>query len=178
MLSKLIMLSFFFYPLRNYYHALFALVMQGKLVQRCKHLLYCSVLSLGANVNTRRMSKPDMGSIFHIKKNQWNILVIGNYYVNYKNYQNLLLLTPSDTKRTLMHLLLFTNSAQRVYVLRVYANSIHFPCITSLVVLVLFESFKFLYFLEIAPTNTIFYSGMGITLADTVRIHFCFDFWF
>ena len=32
------------------------------------HLLYCSVLSLGGNVNTRRMSKPDMGSIFHIKK--------------------------------------------------------------------------------------------------------------
>ena len=42
--------------------------MQGKLFQKCTHLLYCSVLSLGANVNTRRMSKPDMGSIFHIKK--------------------------------------------------------------------------------------------------------------
>ena len=25
-------------------------------------------MSLGGNVNTRRMSKPDMGSIFHIKK--------------------------------------------------------------------------------------------------------------
>ena len=43
-------------------------VMQGKLFQKCTHLLYCSVLSLGGNVNTRRMSKPDMGSIFHIKK--------------------------------------------------------------------------------------------------------------
>ena len=42
--------------------------MQGKLFQKCTHLLYCSVLSLGGNVNTRRMSKPDMGSIFHIKK--------------------------------------------------------------------------------------------------------------
>ena len=42
-------------------------IMQGKLFQRCTHLLYCSVLSLGGNVNTRRMSKPDMGSIFHIK---------------------------------------------------------------------------------------------------------------
>ena len=41
--------------------------MQGKLCQKCTHLLYCSVLSLGGNVNTRRMSKPDMGSIFHIK---------------------------------------------------------------------------------------------------------------
>ena len=45
--------------------------------------VYFSVLSLGA----RRMLKPDMGSIFHIK-NEWNILVIGNYYVNYQNYQN------------------------------------------------------------------------------------------
>ena len=31
-------------------------------------VLQC-ILSLGGNVNTRRMSKPDMGSIFH-KKNQ------------------------------------------------------------------------------------------------------------
>ena len=86
--------------------------LQGKLFQRCTHLLYCSVLSLGGNVNTRRMSKPDMGSIFHIQ-NQWNILVIGNRYVNYQNDQNLMLLTSSDTKRTLMHLFLITNSAQR-----------------------------------------------------------------
>ena len=34
-------------------------LMQGKLFQKCTHLLYCSVLSLGGNVNTRRMSKPD-----------------------------------------------------------------------------------------------------------------------
>ena len=60
-------------------------IVQGKLFQRCAHLLYCSVLSL----------------------------VIGNYYVNYQKYQNLMLLTSSDTKRTLMHLFLFTNSAQR-----------------------------------------------------------------
>ena len=152
--------------------------MQGKLFHGSVRIFFVLQWTVsGYNVNTRQMSKPDMGSIIHIK-NQWYILVIGNFYMNYQNYQNLMLFTPSDTKRTMMHLLLFTNSAQRVYVLRVYANSIHFPCITSLVVLVLFESFKFLYFLEIAPTNTIFYSGMGITLADTVRIHFCFDFWF
>ena len=42
--------------------------MQGKLFQKCTHILYCSVKSLGGNVNTRRMSKPDMRSIFHIKK--------------------------------------------------------------------------------------------------------------
>ena len=75
-------------------------LMQGKLFQRCMHLLYCSVLSLGGNVNTRRMSKPDMGYIFHIK-NQWNILVIENYYVNYHKYQNVMLLTCSETKWTL-----------------------------------------------------------------------------
>ena len=88
--------------------------MQGKLFQRCTHLLYCSVLYLGGNVNTRLMSKPDMGSIFHIN-NQWNILSIGNFYVNYQNYQNSMLLTSSDIKRTLRHLFLFTKSAQRYW---------------------------------------------------------------
>ena len=39
-------------------------LMQEKLFQRCTHLLYCSVLSLGGNVNTRRVSQPDMESIF------------------------------------------------------------------------------------------------------------------
>ena len=66
------------------------------------------------------MSQPDMGYIFYIK-NQWNILVVGNYYVN---YQNLMLLISSDTKRTLMHLLLFTNSAQRELVSKC-TQSIH-----------------------------------------------------
>ena len=42
--------------------------MKGKLFQKCTHLLYCSVLSLGGNVNIRQMSKSDIGSIFHIKK--------------------------------------------------------------------------------------------------------------
>ena len=63
--------------------------MHGKLFQRCTHLFYCSVLSLGGNVNTRRMSKPDIGSIFHIKKPM--------------KYSGL---TSSDTKRTLMHIFL------------------------------------------------------------------------
>ena len=42
--------------------------MQGKLFQGSTHFNYCSVLSLGGKVNTRRMSQPDMGSIF-TKKN-------------------------------------------------------------------------------------------------------------
>ena len=86
-------------------------IMQGKLFKRSTHLLYCSVLSLGGNVHTRRMSKLDIGSIFHMKNEIfWSC---GNYYGNYQNYQNVMLLTSSDTKRTLLHLFLFTNSAQR-----------------------------------------------------------------
>ena len=95
----------------------------NELFQKCTHLLDCSVLSLnvvGGNVYTRRMSKPDMGSIFHIN-NQWTILVIGNYFVN---YQNVMLLISSDTKQTLMHLFLFTNSAQRELV-SIYTQCIH-----------------------------------------------------
>jgi len=47
-----------------------------------------------------------------------------------------MLLTSSDTKRTLMHLLLFTNSAQLEnwfqYERRVNATAINFPCISTL----------------------------------------------
>ena len=58
-------------------------VRQGKSFQWCTNFLYCSVLSLGSNVNTRvGVSQPDMGSIFQIK-NQWYILVIG-IYILYK----------------------------------------------------------------------------------------------
>ena len=87
-------------------------VMQGKVFQKCTHLLYCSVLSLGGNVNTRRMSKPDMGSIFHIKK---SLKYSGHRKLlcELSKLSNLMLLTSSKTKRTLMHLFLFTNSAQR-----------------------------------------------------------------
>ena len=137
------------YKFKNYFHCLWfqfqeyyrmnniwrKVIMQGKLIQRCTHLFYCSLLSLSGNGNTRMMSKPGMGSIFHIK-NQWNILFIGNYYVNYQDYQNLMLFTSSDTKQTLMHLSLFTNSPREnlfQYVRRVYATTINFPCIITLV---------------------------------------------
>ena len=42
----------------------FKVLMQGKLFKRYTHFLYCSVLSLGGKTNTRRMSQPDMESIF------------------------------------------------------------------------------------------------------------------
>ena len=107
LLKIIILLNLF-----KYGDGLLKALMQRKLFQRCTHLLYCSVLSLGGNVNTIRMAKPNIGSIYHIN-NQWNILVNGNYYVINQNYQNSMLLTSSDTKRTLMHLCLFTKSAQR-----------------------------------------------------------------
>ena len=109
--------------------------MQGNFFRGVR-ILYCSVLSLGGKViNTRRMSQPDMGSIFQIK-NQWNILVLGSYYVNYQNYQNSMLLSSSDTERTLRHLFLFTNSAGEnwfQYVRRVYMTANNFPCIIPLI---------------------------------------------
>ena len=84
--------------------------MQGKLFQKCTHLL-CSVLSLGGNVNTRRMSKPEMG--FHLShKKSMKYSGHRKLLCELSNYQNLLLLTSSDTKLTLMHQFLFTNSAQ------------------------------------------------------------------
>ena len=98
--------------------------------KRCAHLWnnlpcilvaeVCASFALQCTVSGRYCKhKTDVeawhGIHLHIK-NQLNILVIGNYYVNYQNYQNyqnLMLLTSSDTKQTVMHLLLFTNSAQR-----------------------------------------------------------------
>ena len=86
-------------------------VMQVKLFQKCTHLLYCSVLSLGNNVNTRRMLQPDIGSIFYIKK---SMKYSGHRKLlcELSKWSNLMLFFSSDTKRTLMHLFFFTNSAQ------------------------------------------------------------------
>ena len=72
---------------------------------------------------------------FH-KNKLWNILVIGNYYVNFQNYQNQMLLSSSDTRRTLMHLFFFKISPRENWfqnVRRVYATAINFPCISTLV---------------------------------------------
>jgi len=45
--------------------------MQGKLFQRCTHLLYCSVLTLGGDLNTRRMSKPEI-HLWHKKSMKYS----------------------------------------------------------------------------------------------------------
>ena len=42
--------------------------------------------------------------------------------MNYQNYKNLILLTSSDTKQTVMHLFLFTKSVQRELVFNMYAE--------------------------------------------------------
>ena len=84
-------------------------LMQGKLFQRCTHLLYYSVLSLDGKIDDKTDATAWLGINFH--KN--NILGIWNYYMNFQNYQNLMLLSSSDTRRTLMNLFLFANSAQR-----------------------------------------------------------------
>ena len=99
-------------------------IMQGKLFQRCTHLLCCSVvLSLEGNVNTRRMLELDMGSIFQIRK---SMKYSGHRKLlcELSKLSNLMLLTSSDTKRTLMHPFLFTNSAQRELV-SICTQSIH-----------------------------------------------------
>ena len=63
-------------------------IIQVKLFERCTHLLYCSLLSLGGNVNTRRMSKPDMRFIFHIKKSMKYSGHRTLLYVNCQNFKN------------------------------------------------------------------------------------------
>ena len=111
-------------------------IMQGKLFQRCTHLLYCSVLSLGGNVHTRRMSQPDKGSIFNTKKNNeifWSketitliikIIKIKCFYppriVN--NTDASILVHKFDQERTG-----FNISARRLY-----AIAINFPCLITL----------------------------------------------
>ena len=84
----------------------------------------------GRNVNTRQMSKPDMADPSFTYNNQWNILVIGNYYVNYQN---------SDTRILNEHWWLYSflqippkeNWFQCVR--RVYTPANNFPCFTPLI---------------------------------------------
>ena len=99
-----------------------------KVISEVYAYLYCSVLSLGGNVNTRRMLQSDMGSIFHIKK---SMKYSGHMKLlcELSKLSNLMLLTSSDTKRTLMHLFLFTNSAL-VSICTQKTTAINFPCNT------------------------------------------------
>ena len=57
-------------------------------------------------------------------------VVIGNYYVN---YQNVMLLTYSDTKQALSCLQIPPRENWFQYVRRLYATAINFPCIKFLI---------------------------------------------
>ena len=84
-----------------------------KVISGCTHFLYCSVLSLDGKVNTDGFDSLT-----------WNPFS-QDESMKYSGHRKLLcefsklsklnafLLLGSDTKRTLMHLFLFTNSAQR-----------------------------------------------------------------
>ena len=82
--------------------------------------------------------------------------------MNFQNYQNQILLTSSDTKRTLMHLFFFTNSSHREnwfqYVRRVYTTAINFPCISTLQKMRLLQFGR--YFTRSSPGR---YGWCGIT---------------
>ena len=58
-------------------------LMQGKLFQRCTHFLHCSLLYLESKHKAEVTAWH--GINFH-KNNLWNILVTGNYYVNFQNF--------------------------------------------------------------------------------------------
>ena len=104
-----------------------------KVISELKHLLYCSVLSLGGNVNPRRMSQPDMGSIFHIK-NQWNILVETIMWIikiiKIEYFYPPRILEEHWCIYSCLQIPLRENWLQ--YVRRVYATAINFPCIITL----------------------------------------------
>ena len=114
--------------------------MSGKLFHRCAHFLYCSVLSLGGKVNSRRMSKSDMESIFTkiIYEIFWSqetiFLKLSNYF---SKLSKLKVLSSSDTRQTLMHIYSCLQIPPREnwfqYVRRVYATAIIFPCISTLI---------------------------------------------
>ena len=105
--------------------------MQGKLFQWCTHLLYCSVLSLCGNLNTRRMSQPDMGSIFHIKKiieifwsketTMWIIII-----TKFKGFYPPRILNKHWCIYSCLRIPPRENWLQYVY--RVYTTAIDFPC--------------------------------------------------
>ena len=123
--------------LRNHLRKTFILILsyiQGYNARKVISVVYASFV---LQCNTGRMSQPDMESIFQIK-NQWNILVIWNYYVNYQNFQNLMRLTPRILNE---HWCIYSclqippreNWFQ--YVRRVYTTEINFPCIITLHIL-------------------------------------------
>ena len=143
--------------------------MLRQLFQRCTYFLCCSVLSLGCKVNrTRRMSQPDMGSIFHIKKSIKYSAGKRNYDVNYQNYQNEMLLSSSSTIRgTLLHQIF-------QYVRREYAKAINVPCLITLYLYIRYSIVHESTDIYLSGTVYIVHESIPIYLSRTVeyvRVH-------
>ena len=115
----------------------FKVIMQGMLFQRCTHFLYCSALLLGGKVNTKRMSQPDMESIFtkiiyeifwSKKTIMWMIKII-----KIKCFYPPRILDEHWSIYSCLQIPPRENWFQ--YVHRVYATAINFPCISTLLYL-------------------------------------------
>ena len=140
-------------------------VMQRKLFQKCTHLLYCNILSLGGHVNTRRMSKLDMGSIVHIKK---SMKYSGRRKLLCK-LSNLMRLTSSDTKRTLIYSCLQIPPKENWFqcVRRLYTTAINFPCITPWGCIKLFSNkIEIIFIYNVLPSPII-----CLEMAKTLQFH-------
>ena len=104
---------------------------QGKLFQRFTHFLYCSELSLGRKVNTRRMTQPDMESIFTKKIYEifWSKETVMWIFeiIKIKCFYPPCILNEPWGIYSCLQIPPRDNWSQ--YVRRVYATAIKFPCI-------------------------------------------------
>ena len=109
-------------------------LMQGKFFQRCAIFCTAVYLSLGGKVNTRRMSQPDMESIFtkiiyeifcSLETILWIFKVI-----KIKCFYHSRVLDEHWCVYSCLQIAPRENWFQ--YVRRVYATSINFPCISTL----------------------------------------------
>jgi len=94
---------------RKYTYLSLAWQVQGTNARKVISELYTFFVLLCTVFGRKSKQKTDVRAWHRIhfhKNNLLNILVIGNYSVNFQSYQNSILLTSSDTKRTLF---LFTN---------------------------------------------------------------------
>ena len=124
-----------------------------KVISEVYAFLYCSVLSLGGKVNTRRMSQPDMESIFtkiiyeifwSKETIMWIIKIIKN-----KCFYPPRLLDEHWCIYSCLQIPPRANWFQ--YVRRVYTTAINFPCISTLVKLIFVYFFFVTYSFHFSP---------------------------
>ena len=73
---------FFWLTIRVYHLGFCKVLMQGKLFQRCTHFL-CSMCTVFGRKSKHKTDVTAWYGIHFYKNNLLNILVIGNYYVNF-----------------------------------------------------------------------------------------------